>query len=190
MAPRGIGSFIMMPLVGLMTGRFDPRKLLTVGLVVGGGTLLWLSSAEPAGRLLGHLLAAVHSGRRHVAAVRAADDGGDGSHSARAHGQRHQPVQPDAQHRRQRRHRDDRHDAGAPPARRRRRRSARTSRRTIPATQRLFAQMRGGFMAHGRGRTRPPRSAPTRRCSAWCSGRRRWCRSSGSSSCSASCSSR
>jgi DHA2 family multidrug resistance protein len=43
MAPRGIGSFFMMPITGLMTGKFDARKLLTVGLVVGGGTLLWLS---------------------------------------------------------------------------------------------------------------------------------------------------
>src|SRR5438477_7475897 len=43
MAPRGIGSFFMMPLTGLMTGRFDARKLLTIGLMVGGGTLLWLS---------------------------------------------------------------------------------------------------------------------------------------------------
>jgi MFS transporter, DHA2 family, multidrug resistance protein len=43
MAPRGIGSFFMMPLTGVMTGRFDSRKLLTVGLLVGGGTLLWLS---------------------------------------------------------------------------------------------------------------------------------------------------
>ena len=43
MAPRGIGSFFMMPLTGLMTGRFDPRKLLSVGLIVGGTTLLWLS---------------------------------------------------------------------------------------------------------------------------------------------------
>ena len=44
MAPRGIGSFFMMPITGLMTGRFDPRKLLTIGFVVGGGTLLWLST--------------------------------------------------------------------------------------------------------------------------------------------------
>jgi MFS transporter, DHA2 family, multidrug resistance protein len=44
MAPRGIGSFFLMPLTGLMTGLFDPRKLLTVGFVVGGGTLLWLST--------------------------------------------------------------------------------------------------------------------------------------------------
>ncbi|MQA29975.1 MAG: DHA2 family efflux MFS transporter permease subunit [Luteitalea sp.] len=44
MAPRGIGAFIMMPVVGLMTGRFDPRKLLTIGLVVGGASLLWLAN--------------------------------------------------------------------------------------------------------------------------------------------------
>jgi len=44
MAPRGVGSFFMMPLTGLMTGRFDPRKLLTSGLVIGGMTLLWLSN--------------------------------------------------------------------------------------------------------------------------------------------------
>src|SRR5262249_42494126 len=43
MAPRGIGSFFMMPLTGLMTGTFDPRKLLTSGLIIGGLTLLWLS---------------------------------------------------------------------------------------------------------------------------------------------------
>jgi DHA2 family multidrug resistance protein len=43
MAPRGIGSFFMMPLTGLMTGKFDARKLLSLGLLVGGVTLLWLS---------------------------------------------------------------------------------------------------------------------------------------------------
>src|SRR6185369_16592478 len=43
MAPRGVGAFFMMPLTGLMTGRFDPRKLLTLGLLVGGMTLIWLS---------------------------------------------------------------------------------------------------------------------------------------------------
>jgi MFS transporter, DHA2 family, multidrug resistance protein len=43
LAPRGIGSFFMMPATGLMTGRFDARKLLAVGLLVGGGTLIWLS---------------------------------------------------------------------------------------------------------------------------------------------------
>jgi len=43
MSPRGIGSFFMMPITGLMTGKFDPRKLLSLGLVVGGATLIWLS---------------------------------------------------------------------------------------------------------------------------------------------------
>jgi DHA2 family multidrug resistance protein len=33
----------MMPLTGLLVGRFDPRKLLTAGLTIGGGTMLWLS---------------------------------------------------------------------------------------------------------------------------------------------------
>jgi len=43
MAPRGIGSFFMMPIVGLLTGKFDPRKLLVLGFMVAGGTLLWFS---------------------------------------------------------------------------------------------------------------------------------------------------
>jgi MFS transporter, DHA2 family, multidrug resistance protein len=43
MAPRGIGSFFMMPITGMITGKFDPRKLLTGGLVIGGSTLIWLS---------------------------------------------------------------------------------------------------------------------------------------------------
>jgi DHA2 family multidrug resistance protein len=42
MAPRGIGSLLMMPLVGYLTGHIDARKLLTIGLAVGGGTLLWM----------------------------------------------------------------------------------------------------------------------------------------------------
>jgi DHA2 family multidrug resistance protein len=43
MAPRGIGSFFMMPITGLMTGKFDPRKLLAIGFVIGAVTLFWLS---------------------------------------------------------------------------------------------------------------------------------------------------
>jgi DHA2 family multidrug resistance protein len=43
MAPRGLGAFFMMPLTGLMTGRFDARKLLATGLLIGGSTLLWLA---------------------------------------------------------------------------------------------------------------------------------------------------
>jgi DHA2 family multidrug resistance protein len=42
MAPRGIGSFIGMPIMGLLIGRFDARKLVGIGLIVGGITLIWL----------------------------------------------------------------------------------------------------------------------------------------------------
>jgi len=43
MAPRGLGSFIAMPLVGFATDRVDPRKLVGAGLVLGAYTLFWLS---------------------------------------------------------------------------------------------------------------------------------------------------
>ena len=39
MAPRGLGSFLMMPLVGTVLSRFDPRKVLAVGLVGASWTL-------------------------------------------------------------------------------------------------------------------------------------------------------
>jgi DHA2 family multidrug resistance protein len=42
MMPRGVGSLLMMPTVGYLTGHVDARKLLVIGLAVGGGTLLWL----------------------------------------------------------------------------------------------------------------------------------------------------
>jgi MFS transporter, DHA2 family, multidrug resistance protein len=42
MAPRGMGSVIGMPLVGLIVGRFDARKLVAGGLVTGAITLFWL----------------------------------------------------------------------------------------------------------------------------------------------------
>jgi DHA2 family multidrug resistance protein len=43
MAPRGVGSLFMMPLVGVLTAIIDPRKLLTAGLIVGGWTMLWMA---------------------------------------------------------------------------------------------------------------------------------------------------
>lgn len=42
MAPRGMGSMIMMPIVGALTAKIDPRKLLVIGLIVGGITMWWL----------------------------------------------------------------------------------------------------------------------------------------------------
>jgi DHA2 family multidrug resistance protein len=43
MAPRGLGSFIAMPLAGIIMSKFDPRKMLSVGLVVCGFTLFQFS---------------------------------------------------------------------------------------------------------------------------------------------------
>jgi DHA2 family multidrug resistance protein len=43
MAPRGIGSFLAMPLVGIMMSKFDPRKMLAAGLVIAGVTLYMLA---------------------------------------------------------------------------------------------------------------------------------------------------
>jgi DHA2 family multidrug resistance protein len=43
MAPRGLGSFLMMPVVGTVLARFDPRKVLAVGLVGAAWTLYSLS---------------------------------------------------------------------------------------------------------------------------------------------------
>jgi DHA2 family multidrug resistance protein len=44
MAPRGLGSLIGMPTVGFLIGRFDPRKMVAMGLAVGAGTLFWLGN--------------------------------------------------------------------------------------------------------------------------------------------------
>jgi MFS transporter, DHA2 family, multidrug resistance protein len=42
MAPRGMGSLIGMPAIGLLVGKIDSRKLVAVGLVAGAATLIWL----------------------------------------------------------------------------------------------------------------------------------------------------
>jgi MFS transporter, DHA2 family, multidrug resistance protein len=43
MAPRGLGSFIAMPLAGIMIAKFDSRKMLTVGMIFCGFTLFQIS---------------------------------------------------------------------------------------------------------------------------------------------------
>jgi len=43
MAPRGLGSFLMMPIVGTVLGKFDPRKVLAAGLVGASWSLYALS---------------------------------------------------------------------------------------------------------------------------------------------------
>src|SRR3954471_2361201 len=42
MAPRGMGSMLGMPIVGLLIGKIDSRKLVAIGLITGAVTLIWL----------------------------------------------------------------------------------------------------------------------------------------------------
>ena len=128
MAPRGLGSLIMMPLVGVLTGHVDARRLLAIGLAVGGVTMFWLGQLNlQAGfwdifwpqLLQGAGLSLLFVPLTTVSMATIAP---------RANGIRDQPVQPDAQHRRRHRHRDHRHDAGPPAAGLRRRCSASGSR--------------------------------------------------------------
>ena len=117
MAPRGVGSLIMMPMVGMLTS--SDRSAQAAGDRPDRsarsrccGSERSTSNAEP----VGLHAAAVPAGRGHGAAVRAADDGVDGDDQPAAHGIRDEPVQPDAQHRRRRRHCHDRHLPAAAPA--------------------------------------------------------------------------
>jgi DHA2 family multidrug resistance protein len=42
MAPRGMGSLIGMPVIGMIVGKVDSRWLVGIGLLLGGITLFWL----------------------------------------------------------------------------------------------------------------------------------------------------
>ena len=46
MAPRGFGSFLAMPLVGLLMTKFDARKMLGLGLLICGATLIQFSRLD------------------------------------------------------------------------------------------------------------------------------------------------
>jgi len=43
MAPRGLGTFIAMPIVGFLIDRIDGRKMLASGFLVGAITMFWLA---------------------------------------------------------------------------------------------------------------------------------------------------
>lgn len=46
MLPRGLGSFIAMPMVGILMGKVEPRKLLTIGLTVAAGSFWYLARID------------------------------------------------------------------------------------------------------------------------------------------------
>src|SRR5947207_3075017 len=43
MLPRGLGSFLFMPIVGILMAKIEPRKLLATGILIAAGSLFWLS---------------------------------------------------------------------------------------------------------------------------------------------------
>jgi DHA2 family multidrug resistance protein len=43
MAPRGLGTFIAMPVIGLVIDRVDGRKVLAAGFLLGAVTMFWLA---------------------------------------------------------------------------------------------------------------------------------------------------
>ncbi len=44
MAPRGVGAFIAMPVIGMVLFKVGPRRLLVAGLLLGSFTLFWLGN--------------------------------------------------------------------------------------------------------------------------------------------------
>ncbi len=42
MAPRGLGSLVAMPVVGLLMNRVDPRKMIGIGFLMNAATLYWM----------------------------------------------------------------------------------------------------------------------------------------------------
>ena len=114
LAPRGMGSFISMPIVGMVIGRVDARKIPRGRPRSGIPHALLARVPEHEPRLLGHLLAAVHPRGQPRAPLRPAHHDHDGPHPAREHGERHEHLQPDAQHGRKHGH-CRRDDAPHPP---------------------------------------------------------------------------
>jgi len=54
--PRGLGSFLCMPIVGILMTKVEPRKLLLVGFLAAGTGLFLLGNLSLECGLLGHFL--------------------------------------------------------------------------------------------------------------------------------------
>ena len=155
--PRGIGSFIGSPVVGILGSRIDNRKLLCAGF-----TRLWHLRAYFWHGESGYWpLHAADSHHPHRLCAElclcAAGHHGHLHHSARGDGQRHRPLQHAAQHRRVDRNFNG-HDGPHPP---RRHAPDRTWRKPRPIEHGLAAEVHGDCRIPGpphRPHRRPPRS--------------------------------
>ena len=116
MAPRGLGSMIAMPLVGIILPRFDARKLLATGLLMGAFSTWQFAQMNLNVGYWDLFWPQFMQGVGTGTDLRAADDHLDGPGAAREHGERDQPLQPDAQSGRRGGDRGDRHAQYALPA--------------------------------------------------------------------------
>ena len=72
--PRGLASFLIMPIVGRLTGKFDQRKLLGIGLVASAYAMWELSQIQSECGFDKFLVAAYDSGSGAGFRLRAAHD--------------------------------------------------------------------------------------------------------------------
>ena len=105
-APRGIGSMIGLPIVGIITHKVDNRWLLTWGFLGFGLCSVWFANLNTGIGPLDH--ADPDHGHRLYAQLSLCPhwQHGDSDRKQRANGQRHGHFQPAAQHRRLHRHLD------------------------------------------------------------------------------------
>ena len=84
MAPRGMGSLVMMPIVGFLTRKVDRAQAAGARLLVGGVTLIWLGQLNLQAGYWDIFWPQLLQGTGMALTVRAADDGGDGRPSRRS----------------------------------------------------------------------------------------------------------
>ena len=110
--PRGMASFLFMPLVGYLTGKVDARKLLAAGFLATAFAMYWISNfslgVASSNFWLPLTVQGAGLGLIFVPLTTVTNDP-----IPRKDGQRHQHLQPDAQYRRQRWHRDGGDHAGS-----------------------------------------------------------------------------
>ena len=146
--PRGLASFLIMPIVGRMIGEI--RQSQTAGHRACGLGLRHVGALalQPRRCLEQFLVAAAGAGRGAGLRLCAADYDHQRRHPQRAHGQRHQHLQPDAQYRRQHRHRHGRERA-IPRAADAHQHSGRARQSGESYAQQMLESLKAYFMSQG-----------------------------------------
>ena len=154
--PRGVGSFIGSPMIGILGSRIDNRKLLCAGFLGFAVCALHLRHGESRHRPL-HAAGSHHAHRLCAQlCVRAAGHHDHLHHLPRRDGQRHGPLQHAAQHRRVDRDRDG-HHGDHPPRRAAPDRNRRATSTPSSAVLQQKSAMIAAYLGHhmGRAQARP-----------------------------------